>query len=299
MTAYDLVFGESPDSLRYLPTRYLPVPGEVATQAVRAGRIGSRGPGIDPLTWPRGPLSGLPMWHVLTIEVPEEYRRHGQDFCGFSFFVGEGQSAEPDDAVTAALNHSLTGARAEDPFLAQLATSRDHPQLQRRVDIIGGQFALIWLTREELAAEPVSAPADPRRRGEWVAEDGGANAWDDAYEDDLVWLVPRDDPNAGRAPSMETGFDAQGHRVDGGGYGPGGYLPVYAEVAERPDWEAWCDNHYDRVHLGGTAFPVQWLPDGFTPYFLEIGEEFGALNFGGDGTLQLDLESEAFDWACG
>ena len=45
------------------------------------------------------------------------------------------------------------------------------------------------------------------------------------------------------------------------------------------------------------AFPLQALPEGLTPYYLEI-EEISGMNFGG-GNAQLDLESGVFDWACG
>ena len=48
----------------------------------------------------------------------------------------------------------------------------------------------------------------------------------------------------------------------------------------------------------GTAFPAQGMPDGLTPTYLELGEISG-LNLGGGGTLQIDLSSDTFDWACG
>ncbi len=49
-------------------------------------------------------------------------------------------------------------------------------------------------------------------------------------------------------------------------------------------------------NLGGTAFPVQAMPEGLTPYYLEI-DEIAGLNFG-SGSCQIDLESDTFDWAC-
>jgi len=45
------------------------------------------------------------------------------------------------------------------------------------------------------------------------------------------------------------------------------------------------------------VFNVQGLPRGLSPWYLEI-DEFNHLNFGGSGTLQVDLETDVLDWAC-
>ena len=64
------------------------------------------------------------------------------------------------------------------------------------------------------------------------------------------------------------------------------------------DWAltGWAEDLHLRSHLGGTSFPVQTLVEGFTPFYLEL-EELPGMNFGG-GNAQIDLESDAFDWAC-
>jgi hypothetical protein len=234
------------------------------------GWIGGAGPAIDPATWPRGPLTGLPMFHAITLRLPLEYRRQGPELPGIAFFQGEGQFAEQREVDP------------DDPFEADLARCRPHPRLNLREDIIDGRFALLWLTEAELAAGPTAPPADPRRPGEHPADDEGPNAWDSHAATRRVWLTPRPDPNAGVAPvRAPQPQDAYQDPVDRDTY----------------DLRPWAAALFARCHLGGTAFPVQELPDGLTPWFLEL-EEFGELNFGG-GNAQIDLESDTFDWACG
>lgn len=265
--AFDLWF-ETPDGAADHPSRPTtwPRPG-----AAPAGWIGSAGPGIAPATWPRGSQTGLPMFHAITLLLPPEYRRRGPDLPAIAFFQGEGQFAEP-----------LTATDGEDPFVVDVASAVDHPTLGRRVDLIDGEFALVWLTRSEYDGGPAAPPPDPRRPGEHVADDEGPNAWDTHEPTRLVWLVDRPDPNAGHAP-----VDAMAAATT-----PGYVTPFGADFRRLP-WAAalaWS-------HLGGTAFPVQSQQDGFTPFYLEL-EELPGLNFGG-GIAQVDLESDAFDWSCG
>ena len=54
---------------------------------------------------------------------------------------------------------------------------------------------------------------------------------------------------------------------------------------------------HGRSHLCGTCIPVQAMPEGLTPFFLELEDGVGNANFGG-GNMQLDLVSGVFDWAC-
>ncbi|HHU68422.1 hypothetical protein, partial [Corynebacterium sp.] len=68
------------------------------------------------------------------------------------------------------------------------------------------------------------------------------------------------------------------------------------EYGQEDEWSHWCDAHEARFHFGGTAFPIQAVPEGLGPRYLEI-EEFGPLNFG-RGNAQIDLENDVFDWAC-
>jgi len=285
MHAHDLGFGSDPAQLRKHPDRPGPL---VLTDAVRVGHTGPHGPAITPEQWPRGPLTGLPMAHVLTVRVPEGYRTQGPDLVGIAFFQGEGQFADQDEDVTAILSgHPLTPEQAADPFLAQLAgtVGREHPRLRRMEDIIGGQFALLWLTEDELSGTPCAPPEDVRLPDR-EATDEGPNAWDDAEHSTStgIWMGPREgDPNVGLAP--ENAWDDTG----------AGYRQP--EYGEEDEWSRWCDAHEGRCHFGGTVFPIQALPKGLGPRHLEI-EEFGPLNFGG-GNAQIDLENDVFDWACG
>ncbi|AJE32303.1 hypothetical protein B842_02250 [Corynebacterium humireducens NBRC 106098 = DSM 45392] len=285
MHAHDLGFGSDPARLRKHPDRPGPL---VLTDAVRVGHTGPHGPAITPEQWPRGPLTGLPMAHVLTVRVPEGYRTQGPDLVGIAFFQGEGQFADQDEDVTAILSgHPLTPEQAADPFLAQLAgtVGREHPRLRRMEDIIGGQFALLWLTEDELSGTPCAPPEDVRLPDR-EATDEGPNAWDDAEHSTStgIWMGPREgDPNVGLAP--ENAWDDTG----------AGYRQP--EYGEEDEWSRWCDAHEGRCHFGGTVFPIQALPKGLGPRHLEI-EEFGPLNFGG-GNAQIDLENDVFDWACG
>lgn len=245
-----------------------PVPSERP-----AGWAGGNGPGVEWKYWPRSSMTGLPMMHVITLRLPEEYRRQGEHFPGIGFFAGEQQFVE--DAVRA-------DAASTDPFLRDLADAVDHPGLRRRRDIIGGEYALLWLTADELATGPTAPRADLRRPGTGPAEPELCNAWDHYAPPSEVWLVPRDDPNAGLAPQ-----DLKGRAA------PDGYThPLDASSHYLP----WAQAVQGLSHLGGTAFPVQTLPEGLTPWYLEL-EQIVGLNFG-FGCAQIDLESDTFDWAC-
>lgn len=239
-----------------------------------AGWVGPLGPAIPSNSWPRGPVTGLPMAHAVTVRLPKAYRHRGEEYVAVSFFQGEGQFAE-DCPATANVN-------SDDPFCAQLAEYAPHPMMELREDILEGQFALLWLTEDEYSGAHGQPPADVRRDGEHLDEDEGPNAWDhaDASPAISVGLVVRDDPNAGLVEGDE------------------GYTDPWPAGEERPlEMSPWALALIGRCHLGGTIFPEQGTPAGLTPFVLEL-EEFGPLNFG-SGNCQIDLKSEAFDWACG
>ena|GEM_PF-2790854 len=200
---FDLFYGESPqaalgpanvddgeDSVRELVVPEVPLGDEWAW-----GWVGSAGPGIDPQAWPRSPGSRLPMWHAITLRLPAEYQRRGPGFPGIAYFMGDGEFDEPWEPIG-----------DDDPFAADVELARDHPQLARREDIIGQQFALVWLSEAELATGPTPPPTDSRRPGEHTAS---TSAWDPPTGDDRwdpsrtrwVYLAERlGDPNAGVAP---------------------------------------------------------------------------------------------------
>lgn len=243
-----------------------------------SGWTGRLGPGIRWEQWPRSSNTGLPMMHVLTLWLPGDFQRRGPQFPGIALFAGEGQFANGSESL-------IPSAESTDPFLRDLAATQDHPGLLRRRDVIDGEFAILWLTAEELAPGPTPPRPDLRTQGEHVDESEGANAWDNVEPTTDIWLIPRLDPNAGKAP-----VELWGDRVEADGY-------VNPSTGGR-GLADWAEPLFAISHLGGTAFPVQGMPDGLTPWYLEL-EEISGLNFGGDGNAQIDLESDTFDWACG
>lgn len=57
-----------------------------------AGIVGysyGRPPGIEGARWPRSRCTGLPMEHLFTIRVPEQYRCTGRDLVGLSVFQAD------------------------------------------------------------------------------------------------------------------------------------------------------------------------------------------------------------------
>lgn len=66
-----------------------------AQHSVPAGRIGPVGPGIAPQQWPRDPTTGMPMMHVVTLWLPEHFRRRGPDLPGIALFQGAGEAFVP------------------------------------------------------------------------------------------------------------------------------------------------------------------------------------------------------------
>lgn len=242
-----------------------------------SGWTGSLGPGVRWEQWPRSLNTGLPMMHVLTLRLPDDFQRRGPQFPGIAVFAGEGQFAYNSEVP-------IPSAESTDPFLRDLAAAQEHPGLLRRRDVIDGEFAVLWLTEDELAAGPTAPRPDLRATGEHVDQSEGTNAWDNVEPTTDIWLVPRVDPNAGKAP-VELWGDEIG--ADG-----------YTNPFSRGSLADWAEPLFAKSHLGGTAFPVQAMPQGLTPWYLEL-EEISGLNFGGDGNAQFDLESDIFDWACG
>ncbi|MEJ7651459.1 MAG: hypothetical protein WKF57_20810 [Nakamurella sp.] len=270
MKAYDLGFGMDPGALQTNTLYGDPLPGD---GAVQAGWTGFWGPAIENRQWPRSSITGLPMSHALTLHLPADYQRRGPDLPVISFFTAGNftESLPPAPLVP--------DSRSSDPYLRELAGLRPHPGTTILTDITDGQFALIWLSDKEFTAGATAPPADVRRPGEHLYDDG-AQLWGPESEapDDSVWLVERADPNAGRTPREDDSPDYQSRYT--------------ADFELRP----WATPLFGRSHLGGTTFHVQYLPEALTPYYLEL-EEIGGLNFG-TGNAQIDLESGVFDWAC-
>ncbi|MFI1225688.1 MULTISPECIES: hypothetical protein [unclassified Streptomyces] len=280
MKAYDLGFGESADELSVRPGKTV---GIDLPDARVAGWCGGRAPGIEPAGWPRSPVTGLPMTHVITLELPEDYRRKGADLVAIAFFHADDHVADDIEGVAELLEGTApTAEQAADPFFAAVAATAAarHPRQQDLEDLIGGAHALLWLTAEEFAAPRVDPPADIRPAGLGDRYSRGQNAWDDSAPETTVWLGERTgDPNTGIAPSED---------------GAGGYAAAWSSDDEK--LEAFWSSVEGISHLGGTVMPCQGMPDGLTPYVFELEDGVGGLNLGG-GIAQIDLESDVFDWA--
>ena len=51
-------------------------------------------------------------------------------------------------------------------------------------------------------------------------------------------------------------------------------------------------------HLGGTSFAAEGAPRELSAFYLELTDEIGGLNFGGNGNGQPDLLRQTWSWAC-
>ncbi|MBM7056883.1 hypothetical protein [Streptomyces durocortorensis] len=280
MKAYDLGFGESADELTIRPGR----PVEIDLPGARvAGWCGGRAPGIGTAAWPRSPVTGLPMTHVITLELPEDYRRRGADLVAIAFFHADDHVATGIEGVAELLAGTApTPEQAADPFLAAVAATAAarHPHQQDLEDMIGGAHALFWLTADEFAAPRIDPPADIRPDGLGDRYSRGQNAWDDSAPETTVWIGERTgDPNTGIAPAED---------------GAGGYVKAWSSDDEV--LEAFWESVHGISHLGGTVMPCQGMPGGLTPYVFELEDGVGGFNLGG-GNAQIDLESGVFDWA--
>ncbi|PWD51968.1 hypothetical protein C8046_16280 [Serinibacter arcticus] len=248
-------------------TRVGPVP-----QEPHHGWSGGFGPALAWKHWPRNGVTGLPMMHALTLWLPAEFQRAGSEHPGLAYFASSGESM-PTEQVQA-------DPGSDDPFLADLARAEDHPMLRRRTDVLDAEHALVWLTADELARGPRAPAPDVRRPGEH-RHDSQLNAWDDAGRHRRIWLAPRADPNGGLAPRESWERSSED-----------GYVSPRDEHSQLVEW---ARSLHLVSHLGGTSFPVNELPTGLTPWYLEL-EEIGLLNFG-SGNAQIDLESGAFGWS--
>lgn len=283
-------------------------------------------PGISPRQWPLDPQTGYPLVHGFTLRLPEDYRCHGPDIAGLSFFAfcvehSDGGTA-PDEAIQSAMagNDPPEDARYR-PFWD--AARNEHPRLHRMTDILGDSFAAVLLTEAELsgplcaipdtsAAESLSshkAPHWPKVGSGLAFLEGGARSFDVNMENHYLYKIlgsvpdarldwsralrwsPRAvDPNAGKAP--EDAFA----RNKTSGYQQAHYYEGGVVKRENYRKQGWTADHA-RDHIGGTMQPVQGTP-AFSPFYIEFEEYLGGYNFGG-GNCQLDFLNMQLDWACG
>jgi hypothetical protein len=253
MLAYDLVVAETSPSR---PDRAAPL---------LAGWAGPEGPAIDPPTWPRSPRSGQPLRHCVTFWLPEPYRHLFPEAVAVSVFQWHDENGWADP-----MPHMLLGAVPDqiparaDPFWSALANSRPHPRSVVAIEkATGSMYGLVHLTQAELVGPRQSRPAAaPLFPGE--ADSDQLPAYAGAG---TVWLVPRDDPNAGIAPAQRP------IRRDGAGY------------QEVPD----CYDRFAMEHLGGTLMdPDDSAAGDLSPFYFEI-ISLGGFDFAASRTLAFDL----------
>lgn len=236
------------------------------------------------------------MVHLLTLELPHEYRRKGPALVGLALFQADDHVAK----ATPGAKEALTTGVATDTsaFMASLVRAHGarHPQAIDLVDLIGGNFVAIWLREEELRGPHRAPPEDDRASAPAIQTGQNLNAWDHTRPEVSIWLAERPfDPNAGKSPK-EIYSDDEDEDAPPPPYEPSDeYVDVVLTRIEK--LKAFYEEHHGRSHLGGTCLPVQSLPEGLTPWFLELEDEIGGANFGG-GNLQYDLQSGVFDWAC-
>lgn len=296
---YDLLFGEDPSALVPHPGAQREAPALTRPDAVRAGWQGGRSAAIGGASWPRSPVTGFPMIHLLTLELPEPYRRNGPELVGIALFQADDHVATATPGAREALQDGI-GDRSV-AFIADLLQSRErrHANQADLVDIIGGNFALFRLTAAELAGPRTEPPADRRDTMELPETGQDLNAWDHGEPERGIWLAKRAfDPNAGEAP-VDVFEEEEEEEVESVATeewtSPDRYVDVV--LSNAPRLKAFYSEVHGRSHLGGTCLPCQAVPDGLTPWYIEVDDGVGGANFGG-GNMQLDLESGVFEWAC-
>ncbi|WP_352309809.1 hypothetical protein [Psychrobacter sp. W2-37-MNA-CIBAN-0211] len=243
--------------------------------------------GITTDQWPRSRINGLPMAHLWTILVPEAYRVKGKDLVGISFFQADDAFEDRVGGVEDMITNltEMNNIDAED-FWASLSNYANHRHRQETYleDIIGGGWALIWLTEAEFSGGSTPMP----NKENTICLSYEVEEWSstcfvkDAPAQFIQHVVRIDDPNVGK---MLDEWPDEGDENT--------YIPMFSEKGEILK----LDRFHAKSHFGGTANPIQGMPE-FSPFYIEFEEEFGDANMGG-GNGQIDLLNDQFDWACG
>lgn len=183
------------------------------------------------------------MHHRFTLWLPREYRRRGDDLVAVSVFqwcdayYWRGPAAPGGAAPT-------------------------HPHLHLADDGVNQVFALLWLTEAEFAGPRTTrpAPGGPPEEGE-DDPDGTPPPYVSLGP---VWLVERDDPNAGVAP---VDFPDDGD-----------------EYVDTED----LSETFGMEHLGGTCMDPNGPRENLSPWYVEVNR-LGGVNHGGDQDIAFDL----------
>ncbi|MFF7065985.1 hypothetical protein [Pseudomonas sp. NPDC008258] len=270
-------------------------------------------PGITQRQWPLSESLGYPLRHAFTLYLPREYRTQGEDYVALSVFVDDQYEELPSSsAIEAYFASELLDQPPGDGALIPFWQHRQarHPMRFDMTDILGTQYAGIWLTQAEFEGDICPVPTlegnpllgkppgwlhlsyaeylfDNKVRNPatpafgWLPGSGPAAGIDTAFA--IRAQVREGDPNVGKPP-REREDDCK----------DSGYVPAFS--GEQSEGLGLVQLG-GRNHLGGTMFPVQSYP-AFGPFYLEFEEHFGGFNFG-SGNAQLDLTKMEMDWACG
>lgn len=134
-------------------------------------------PGISTAQWPLDPNNGYPLNHGFTIRLPEDYRVHGPEIVGLSFFAvafdhNDGMPLTAP-AVRAFFDETAP-ERPDDPFLVPFWEARqsEHPRLFRMRDVLDLEYAVILLTEQEFSGPFAQPPRLGRGSRAGVADQG-------------------------------------------------------------------------------------------------------------------------------
>lgn len=151
-TAYDIV-------VNVFDTTHEVGPGAPDWPFASSGWAFGMPPAINPEQWPLDPDTGYPLMHGFTLQLPEEYRCHGPEIVGVSFF------GSPPDHEEGTLNPRVAaalaaGAPPSEPDLLPFyeAQQRRHPRAHFMIDVLDAHYAVILLTAEELAGPRTMPP---------------------------------------------------------------------------------------------------------------------------------------------
>jgi hypothetical protein len=262
--------------------------------------------------------------HGLTLRLPPDYRCHGPDIAGFSFFACCSEHSDGGTTPDAEIASVMTGsaAPADKRYLPfWISVQNSHPRLSRMSDILDDNYAVILLTESELNGKLCRPPdiaaaraLSHHRAPKWLEIGNGHPFFDmqvgssDAqrhylfkvlggvpeerldWSRSLRWTPRAADPNAGMPPQDPfTGDKSAGYQQPY--YYEGGQIK--SDNYRKHAWTA--DHAHD--HIGGTMQPIQVTPR-FSPFYVGFEEYLGGYNFGG-GNCQLDFLNMKLDWACG
>jgi hypothetical protein len=243
-----------------------------------------RPPGIDPACWPRSRVNALPMAHLFTVRVPEQYRCAGPEFVALSIFQADDHVAKIVDGLAALIDGGPLPEHdaATSAFWAEAAAyaRRRHSMERYAEDLIRGGWALLWLTEEEFAGPPAELPAAAAVFPGHESDGKHGNAYlADRPARALELVLRADDPYVGRPP-IETEDYQYIHDTNDERRRLG--LPEFHEC-----------------HFGGTADYVNGGLYDTGAWYLQFDGRLGDGNLGGDGSAAIDLMTSRIDWSCG